>query len=73
MLRKLRFVVGRIICRRRGVHALGVAKVVVEGYLFQVTCPCCGAFALLTQTDIEQGIIGALTKEGRYTDIRRVA
>lgn len=65
--------VGRLICKLRGKHALGVSKVIVEGCLFQVTCPRCGAFALLTQTDIENGIIQALTKEGRYTDIERIA
>ena len=65
--------IGRLICKIRGKHALGEPKVVIDGYLFQVTCPRCGAFALLTQTDIENGIIEALTREGKYTNIERLA
>lgn len=65
--------IGHLICKIRDEHALGISKVIIDGHLFQVTCPRCGAFALLTQTDIELGIIEALTQGGRYTNIERIA
>jgi len=63
---------GKTICEIEGKHAIGVVTSISD-VLFQITCPRCVAFALFTQTDLEKAIIDALTKEGRYTDIERIA
>lgn len=65
--------IGKIICGIRGKHASAVMEGVAGGVLIQLTCPCCGAFALFTQAQIGEQIIEALTKEGRYTNIERIA
>ncbi|KKK60232.1 hypothetical protein LCGC14_3026400 [marine sediment metagenome] len=65
---------GYSICEIEGEHAkYSVSETIIEGYLYQISCPRCGAFALLTQTDIEDAIIEALSQEGIYSDIECIS
>jgi len=61
------------ICEVEGTHANGIFTSVVGGVLFQLTCPRCSTFVLLTQTGLEEAIIDALAKEGKYTNVERIA
>lgn len=61
----------KTICEIEGKHGLGICTY-SNGYVIQIQCPRCGAFAILTETDLENAIIETLTREGRYTDIERI-
>ena len=63
----------RTTCEVEGTHACGVLTSVVGNVLFQLTCPRCGEFVLMTQSDLEKAIVSALAKGGRYTNIERIA
>lgn len=71
-MRRFKRFVGSLVCRLRRRHANAVCTY-SNRYLVQLICPRCGAFALFTQSDLEKGIIEALTKGERYTNVERIA
>lgn len=73
MKRKLRRLIGRLICKITEKHSPAIMEAVAGGALIQLTCPRCGEFAIITRAEMGEQIIEALTKEGRYTNIERIA